>query len=128
MIGADPAEGNPNSDESAATVLDAESWAQVAELTGKIEPSTFAAYLDELGRWYNGADVMAERNNHGHLLIRELQRLGKLRVLEGYDGRPGWMSTVLQPCLASKNCSSSVLPFSAAVLASRSMVVVTASK
>ena len=94
VIGADPAEGNPNSDESAATVLDAESWAQVAELTGKIEPSTFAAYLDELGRWYNDADVMAERNNHGHLLIRELQRLGNLRVLEGYDGRPGWLSTV----------------------------------
>ena len=94
VIGADPAEGNPNSDESAATVLDAQSWAQVAELTGKIEPSTFAAYLDELGRWYNNADVMAERNNHGHLLIRELQRLGNLRVLEGYDGRPGWLSTV----------------------------------
>jgi hypothetical protein len=66
----------------------------VAELTGKIEPSTFAAYLDEIGRWYNGADVMAERNNHGHLLIRELQRLGSLRVLEGYDGKPGWLSTV----------------------------------
>jgi hypothetical protein len=94
VIGADPAEGNPNSDESAACVLDAESWAQVAELTGKIEPSTFAAYLDELGRWYNNADVMAERNNHGHLLIRELQRLGSLRVLDGYDGKPGWLSTV----------------------------------
>ncbi len=94
VIGADPAEGNPNSDESAACVLDAESWAQVAELTGKIEPSTFAAYLDELGRWYNGADVMVERNNHGHLLIRELQRLGNLRVLEGYDGRPGWLSNI----------------------------------
>ena len=37
---------------------------------------------------------MAERNNHGHLLIRELQRLGNLRVLEGYDGKPGWLSTV----------------------------------
>jgi hypothetical protein len=94
VIGADPAEGNPNSDESAACVLDAEAWAQVAELTGKIEPSTFAAWLDELGRWYNGADAMAERNNHGHLLIRELQRLGNLRVLEGYDGKPGWLSTV----------------------------------
>ena len=94
VIGADPAEGNPNSDESAACVLDAETWAQVAELTGKIEPSTFAAYLDELGRWYNSADVMAERNNHGHLLIRELQRLGNLRVLEGYDGKPGWLSNV----------------------------------
>ena len=94
VIGADPAEGNPNSDESAACVLDADSWAQVAEITGKIEPSTFAGYIDEVGRWYNGADVMAERNNHGHLLIRELQRLGNLRVLEGYDGKPGWLSTV----------------------------------
>lgn len=59
-----------------------------------IEPSTFAAYLDELGRWYNGADVIAERNNHGHLLIRELQRLGNLRVLEGYDCKPGWLSNI----------------------------------
>ena len=33
-----------------------------------------------------------------------------------------------QPCLASKNCSSSVEPFSAAVEALASMVVVTASK
>ena len=94
VIGADPAEGNPNSDESAACVLDVESWSQVAELTGKIEPSTFAGYLDELGRWYNGADVMVERNNHGHLLIRELQRLGNLRVLEGYDDKPGWLSNI----------------------------------
>jgi hypothetical protein len=37
---------------------------------------------------------MVERNNHGHLLIRELQRLGNLRVLEGYDGKPGWLSNV----------------------------------
>ena len=94
VIGADPAEGNPNSDESAATVLVALTWAQVAELAGKIEPSTFAGYLDELGRWYNSADVLPERNNHGHLLIRELQRLGSLRVLEGYDGKPGWLSNI----------------------------------
>jgi hypothetical protein len=94
VIGADPAEGNPNSDESAACVLDAAEWGQVAQITGKIEPAVFAGYLDELGRWYNGADVLAERNNHGHLLIRELQRLGNLRVLEGYDGKPGWLSNV----------------------------------
>ncbi len=94
MIGADPAEGNPNSDESAACVLDAETWAQVAELAGKIEPTTFGQWIDQVGRWYNGADVLPERNNHGHLLIRELQRLGNLRVLDGYDGRPGWLSNV----------------------------------
>ena len=94
VIGADPAEGNPNSDESAACVLDAVTWAEVAEVVGKIEPSTFALYLDQVGQWYNGADVLPERNNHGHLLIRELQRLGNLRVLDGYDGRPGWLSNV----------------------------------
>ena len=93
-IGADPAEGNPNSDESAATVLDGESWAQVAELAGKIEPSTFAQFIDQVGRWYNGADVLVERNNHGHLVIRELQRLGNLRLMVGYDERPGWLSNI----------------------------------
>jgi hypothetical protein len=94
VMGADPAEGNPNSDESAACVLDGETWAQVAEVAGKIEPSTFAGYIDEIGRWYNGADVMVERNNHGHLVIRELQRLGNLRLLAGHDDRPGWLSNV----------------------------------
>ncbi len=94
VIGADPAEGNPNSDESAACVLDAVTWAQVAEMVGKIEPSTFAGYLDQVGRFYNGADVLPERNNHGHLLIRELQHLGNLRVLDGYDGKPGWLSNI----------------------------------
>ena len=30
----------------------------------------FAGQVAEVGAWYNGADVMPERNNHGHLLIR----------------------------------------------------------
>jgi hypothetical protein len=37
---------------------------------------------------------MVERNNHGHLVIRELERLGNLRVLAGHDDRPGWLSNV----------------------------------
>ena len=94
VIGVDPAEGNPNSDESAACVMDAESWAQVAMLAGKVEPSAFANYVDQVGQWFNNADVLPERNNHGHLFIRELERLGVLRVLPGYDGRPGWLSNV----------------------------------
>ena len=94
VIGVDPAEGNPNSDESAACVMDAETWAQVAELAGRVEPSMFADYIDQVGEWYNGADVMPERNNHGHLLIRELERLGHLRVLTGYDDKPGWLSNM----------------------------------
>jgi len=94
VIGADPAEGNPNSDDSAAVVLDAETWAQVAEIVGKVEPAVFAGYLATLGAWYNAADILPERNNHGHLLIRALQEDGRLRVLRGYDDKPGWLSNV----------------------------------
>ena len=94
VIGADPAEGNPNSDDSAAVVLDGITWTQVAEVAGKFEPSVFALYLAEVGAWYNTADVLAERNNHGHLLIRKLQEDGRLRLLHGYDGKPGWLSNI----------------------------------
>ena len=35
VIGADPAEGNPNSDDSAGCIIDADTWSQVAVLRGK---------------------------------------------------------------------------------------------
>lgn len=94
VIGVDPAEGNPNSDESAAVVLDAEHWGQVALLAGRVEPGRFAGYVAELGVWYQAADVLVERNNHGHLVLRTLQEDGRLRVLNGCDDRPGWLSNV----------------------------------
>ncbi|HXF61159.1 MAG TPA: hypothetical protein VNK95_06060, partial [Caldilineaceae bacterium] len=94
VIGADPAEGNPNSDESAACVLDAESWAQAATLAGKLEPGLFAHLLGETAAYYNQADVLVERNNHGHSVIRALAEAGTARVLDGYDGRPGWLSNL----------------------------------
>lgn len=94
IIGADPAEGNPNSDDSAATVLDVESWAEVANLVGKFEPSVFAYFLDKVGRYYVHADVLVERNNHGHTVIRALQEKGQVAVLLGYDGKPGWLSNI----------------------------------
>jgi hypothetical protein len=94
VIGADPAEGNPNSDDSAAVVLHAASWAEVATLTGKFEPGVFGSYLDQMATYYNGADVLPERNNHGHTLIRALLESGKCRVLSGYDGKPGWLTNI----------------------------------
>jgi hypothetical protein len=94
VIGVDPAEGNPNSDDSVATVLDAESWEEVANLVGKMEPGVFAHFIDQVGRYYNGADALVERNNHGHSLIRALRERGQTRVLAGYDGKAGWLSNI----------------------------------
>jgi hypothetical protein len=94
VIGVDPAEGNPNSDDSVATVLDAGSWAEVACLCGKLEPSVLAAMVDLVGGYYNGADALVERNNHGHTVIRALRESGKTRIINGYDGKAGWLTNV----------------------------------
>ncbi len=94
VIGVDPAEGNPNSDDSVATVLDAQSWAEVATLVGKFEPGSLTASVDVLGGYYNQADALVERNNHGHTVIRGLLESGKTRVIHGYDGKAGWLTNI----------------------------------
>ena len=108
VIGADAAEGNPNSDDSAATVMDAETWEEVAALALKAEPTVFAAYLDELAAFFQGADILPERNNHGHSLIAALRASGRHRVLNGYDGKPGWLSNVKGKVLLYDACADAI--------------------
>ena len=92
VIGADPAEGNPTSDDSALTVMDRDTLEEVAALAGKYQPSTLAAHADAVGNYYNKAAVLPERNNHGHAVILWLADNSKLRVLKGWDRKPGWLS------------------------------------
>ncbi|MGB8647346.1 MAG: hypothetical protein WCF84_19080 [Anaerolineae bacterium] len=95
VIGADPAEGNPTSDDSAATVLDADTGEEVANLAGKFQPSTLAAHVDTIGKWFNNASAMVERNNHGHAVLLWLRDNSILRILDGLDGKEGWLSNTL---------------------------------
>ena len=94
VIGVDPAEGNPNSDDSVATVLDATSWEEVANLVGKVEPGMLAHAVDQISAYYNSAGALVERNNHGHSVIRALRERGQTRVLDGYDGKAGWLNNI----------------------------------
>ncbi len=93
VIGADPAEGNPTSDDSALTVLDRETGEEVAALAGKFQPSTLAAHADSIGTWYNQAEMLVERNNHGHAVLLWLRDHSQLRRLRGSDGNEGWLSS-----------------------------------
>ena len=99
VIGADPAEGNPTSDDSSFHVLDALSGEEVAHLAGKFQPSTFASHIDKVGRYYNNASALVERNNHGHAVLLWLRDNSKLRRLRGSDGKEGWHSTSLGKAL-----------------------------
>jgi hypothetical protein len=95
VVGVDPAEGNPNSDDSALAVLDVATGEEVASLAGRFEPDVTAAYADTLGRYYNRAGIMVERNNHGHTVLLWLRENSALPRLPGHDGRPGWLSSTL---------------------------------
>ena len=108
VIGADPAEGNPQSDESAAVVLDSATGEQVATLGLRCDPEMFAVYLDRLAKAYGGvcthtyggitfstpygAEILVERNNHGHAVLLALRQLGAA-LLRGLDGELGWATT-----------------------------------
>jgi len=50
----------------------AQDWRPFELWPAQVEPAVFAGYLATLGAWYNAADILPERNNHGHLLIRAL--------------------------------------------------------
>ena len=93
VIGADPAEGNPTSDDSAGQLLDAATGEQIAKFSGKHEMKVFAAYLHKLSVFYGYAGILVERNNHGHAVIAALDVL-RARVLAGDDNKAGWISTV----------------------------------
>ncbi len=93
VVGGDPAEGNPNSDDSAIVVLD-EDGEQVAEIVGKIEPSALGFAAERVCRWYNNAGFLVERNNHGHAVITWWQGNTHLPLLTGPDGKPGWVQTL----------------------------------
>ena len=99
VIGADPAEGNPQSDESAAVVLDAANAEQVATLGLRCDPEMFAVHLGRLAAAYGGADILVERNNHGHAVILALRQLGA-PLLRGPDGELGWATTAASKHLA----------------------------
>src|SRR5262249_8760827 len=96
VIGADPAEGNPTSDDSALCVFDADSGRQMAELAGKLEPSVFAHYAQQVAMWFYKAGILVERNNHGHAVLLWLRDNGKgVQPLPGHDDKPGWLSSTL---------------------------------
>lgn len=107
VIGGDPAEGNPTSDDSVAHVMAVSSGEQVATLAGKIEPGTFADYLSQLSIWYNKAEILPERNNHGHAVIGALEDNHDIGCIKGLDGKPGWQTTGKSKAIAYTHSAES---------------------
>lgn len=69
IIGADVAEGIGIGDFSVAEVIDHATGDQVAEWHGHCDPDEFGTILIALGRRYNTALLVVERNNHGLMTV-----------------------------------------------------------
>jgi len=74
VIGADVAEGT-GGDFSVATIMDEDTTETVARWRGDAEPSEFGEILEQLGRFYNGALIACEINNHGLTTVQRLRDL-----------------------------------------------------
>ena len=55
-----------------AVVLDAETYEECAMLRTRIDPDLFAWQLKTLGRYYEDAMILCERNNHGLVTLKYL--------------------------------------------------------
>ena len=76
IVGADVAEGIEGGDFSCADVIEHLSGRQVAQWHGRIDPDRFGLTLAALGRLYNDALVVVERNNHGLTTVTSLVNAG----------------------------------------------------
>lgn len=108
-VGADPAEGLPTGDDSAAVFVERQTGRAVAVWDGKHEPGVvFPRGLHALATWYNGAPILVERNNHGHAVIGALKALGAL-LLDGADGRAGYPKSELSRAMLWDQVATEVL-------------------
>jgi len=121
VCGADPAMGNPTSDDSSAVWIDQATGEELAVLSGKLEMSVFGGYVAAVSRWYNKAPVMIEENNHGHTVIKHMRdHESDIPLLTGHLGRTGWVSSQLGKVLlydgaadAFKNIETTIHSFDA---------------
>ena len=104
VIGADPAEGNPQSDNSAASVVDLVGE-QVAAWAGRVEPAAFGAQIAAVSAFFNGAAALVERNNHGHAVLLWLREFSTVQALPGLDKKPGWATTGASKPMAYDNAA-----------------------
>jgi len=65
ILAVDPAGGGSDGDYTCAQVIDRETGMQCAELQAHLSPRETAPQIMRLGRQYNDALIVIERNNHG---------------------------------------------------------------
>ena len=131
IVTADPSEGNETSDPSSITVVahtrtietitDEEgkkrdvlilTFDEVASFNRPVDPKVLGSYLNLICKFYNGAKLLFEANEHGRALKLWLEDHGSMEIMK-HDGKYGWtqnartkplMYDLLSPALLEHRC------------------------
>jgi hypothetical protein len=98
VLSVDPSTGEDR-DQSAIEVVDQSTMEQVAEYAGKVDSTVLSMMADYLGRWYNGAKILVERNGYGMAVLQKLRdelyypNLWREIKSPGHASDYGWKTT-----------------------------------
>lgn len=93
VIGVDPAEGlGPDGDFNVAHVYSRRTRRHVATLRNQLGANPLADALAALGRRYNGALIVVERNK-GMAVLAALERIAYGSIFYDHAGKPGYATT-----------------------------------
>jgi hypothetical protein len=95
LISVDPAGGGVRGDYSAIEVLELNTGLQCAEFAGHVGGLELAQLAGDLGREYNHAPVVVERNNHGAAVLAYLEGPCGYDRIYLQHGQAGWLTTSL---------------------------------
>ncbi len=100
ILGVDAAGGGTDGDYACIQVVDRRSGLQCAELYGHYTPQELAQWVARLGREYNQALAVVEKNNHGHAVLAMLEEVEHYEPLYRERGAAGWTtSQVTRPAM-----------------------------
>ncbi|MGC2619484.1 MAG: terminase [Acidobacteriaceae bacterium] len=95
LVAVDPAGGGTEGDFTAMQVIDFHSGMQCAEVQAHWPPLETAREAAKLGREYNEAMVVVERNNHGAAVLAHLGSICQYRNIYAENREPGFLTTIV---------------------------------
>ncbi|MDR3740094.1 MAG: terminase [Terracidiphilus sp.] len=103
VVAVDPAGGGSDGDFSAAQVVELETGLQCAEFAGHVGGLELARLITELAREFNEAELVVERNNHGHAVLALASITCCYEKLYAKDGQRGWLTdSVSRPAVLAR--------------------------
>lgn len=95
LLSLDTSEGG-GGDPSGGIVRDRKTGEHCATISGQYTPWDLADAGAKLGREFNNAEIVVERNNHGHAVLQALQREHKYpKIYKHDDDKLGWPTNAI---------------------------------